>query len=99
MWSSGCHIIICRKALLPHSETIKKKLKMTSEGSISKLHHKFSVSYSVRKRRFAQLQEPTVTETTVGLDDNYLAEVVDESAVDADSAGTNTNEELEIHTS
>ena len=71
---------------------------MTSEDSVSKLRHRFTVSYSVRKRNLVQ-QESTITETIVGLDDTVEEAEEDEAAAIADSAGANTNGRLEIHTS
>ena len=72
---------------------------MTSEDSVGKLRHRFTVSYSVRKRQHLVQQESTITETIVGLDDTVEEAEEDEAAANADSAGANTNGRLEIHTS
>jgi hypothetical protein len=85
----------CRKRLLPHSDAIKRRLKMTSEDSIGKFHRKFTVSYAVRKRRLVHQTDSNVTETIVGLDDNYPEPPYADSADDDRS----TEGALEIHTS
>lgn len=95
-----CIFLACRKALLPYSDTIKRKLKMTSEDSFGKFRRTFTVSYSVRKRKLLVPVDPSVTETVVGLDDTYTAEDEAPDAVSAEeTTGANTTGHLEIHTS
>lgn len=93
--------LACRKALLPHSEAIKRKLRMKSEDSVGKFRRTFTMSYSVKKRRLLnKTYESDVTETVVGLDDDYPAE----AGPDADSAQEVSDAHeaaghVEIHTS
>lgn len=70
---------------------------MTSEDSVGKFHRTFTVSYSAKKKRLLnQNSDPNITETVVGLDDDYPAPYAD-SAQEASDAGETGH--LEIHTS
>ncbi len=64
-----------RKAILPHKEKIKKKLKMKSQESVSKFRH-YTMSYSVKKQR-AVNQSGDVTNTVIGLDDEYNTQLIE----------------------